>query len=161
MAQPTTPPGRRPPPKVAYKVINPVLKTLLRSPLHNPISKRLVVLTFKGRKTGREYSTPVGYTQVDNTTVLMTTQAPWWKNLRGGAPVRLRLRGQERAAVAEVITDAEAMQASYRQMLAGAPQLAEIVGIRLTPQGEPYPEDVAHARQRGYVVIKARLNPTA
>ena len=155
----TPPPAtRQPPPKFLYKFINPALKAVLRSPLHSPISRRLVVLSFQGRKSGKWYSTPVGYTEADGT-VLITTEAPWWKNLRGGATVRLRLRGQERTGTAQVITDLPAMQAAYRVMLASGPQLAEIVGIRLDANGEPNPDDVARARERGYVIVQVRLNP--
>ncbi len=131
---------------------------MLRSPLHNPISRRLVVLTFQGRKSGKWYSTPVGYTEKDGT-LFLTTEAPWSKNLRGGAPVRVRLRGQDRTGTAQVITDLPAMQAAYRTMLAEGPQLAEIIGIRLDANGEPNAEDVARARERGYVIVQVRLNP--
>lgn len=47
----------RQPPKVA----NTIVKFLLRSPLHRSISKQIMLVTFHGRKSGKLFSTPVGY----------------------------------------------------------------------------------------------------
>lgn len=92
--------------KSAFKVINPLMTALLRSPLHGLVSDSLLLVTFTGRKSGREYTTPVGYEAVDGTLyVTSQTDRVWWKNLRGGADVTVRLRGEERAGHAEVIED--------------------------------------------------------
>jgi deazaflavin-dependent oxidoreductase (nitroreductase family) len=154
MTQPTTP--RQRPPKAAYVIINPVFKMLLRSPLHNLMSKRLLTLTFTGRKSGKRYEIPVGYVQ-DRNTLLITTESPWWKNLRGGKSVLVRLRGQNRAGVADVITDEERLYESYRVMLPAGPELGQIIGVALDPDGRPNREDVRRARERGYVVVRTQL----
>lgn len=44
-----------------YKVINPIVKGLLRSPLHGLMSKNTMLIEFKGRKSGRMFTTPVSY----------------------------------------------------------------------------------------------------
>ncbi|WP_436908611.1 nitroreductase/quinone reductase family protein [Halosimplex marinum] len=86
---------RGPPvPEVAYRVINPVVERLLRSPLHGLVSDSLVLLTFTGRESGDEYTTPVGYWVDDDGRLVVTTQSPWWRNLRGGRPVKVLLRGE-------------------------------------------------------------------
>lgn len=59
---------------------------LLRSPLHPLASDSLLLLSFTGAKTGTEYTTPVGY-RVRDGTWIVTTQSPWWRNLKGGEPV--------------------------------------------------------------------------
>ena len=43
---------------LAYKVANPVMKALLRSPLHGLVSKNIALLHFRGRKSGRDFVTP-------------------------------------------------------------------------------------------------------
>ena len=98
-----TPPGWL---KPLFKVINPVMKALLRSPLHGVVSGSLLLVTFTGRKSGREYTTPVGYEAVDGRLyVTSQTDRVWWKNLRGGAEVSVRLRGEVREGHAEVVED--------------------------------------------------------
>ncbi|MDZ7702479.1 MAG: nitroreductase/quinone reductase family protein [Halobacteriales archaeon] len=100
-----TPPGWL---KPAFTVINPLMRALLRSPLHGLVSDSLLLITFTGRKSGQEYTTPVGYDEVDGT-LYVTSQIDrvWWKNLRGGADVSVRLQGEERAGHASVIEDDE------------------------------------------------------
>jgi hypothetical protein len=88
---------------------NPLVRLLLRSPLHRLASGRLALITVTGRKSGREHTFPVGYERVGDTVevpVLWPERKLWWRNLRGdGAPVRLRLRGEDRAGHAVVRGD--------------------------------------------------------
>lgn len=153
----TRPTPRQRPPDAVYKVLNPTFKAILRSPLHRLLSQRLLVLTFTGRTSGRRYSIPVGYTQVDNT-LLIATQSRWWKNLRDNARVQVRLRGHTRTGTTEAITDEQGLWESFSVMLPGSPQLGEIIGIRLAADGRPDRADVADAHARGYVVIRVRLD---
>lgn len=94
----------------AFTVINPLMKALLRSPLHGFVSDSLLSITFTGRTSGREYTTPVGYEALDGTLYITSqTDRVWWKNLRGGAEVSVRLRGERRVGHAEVIEANEAV----------------------------------------------------
>ena len=98
------------PPAVFEGLVNPLMKLLLRSPLHFLASEALLLITFTGRKSGREYTTPVGYEQLDGTLYVTTqTDRVWWRNLRGGAEVSVRLRGEPRRGRAEVIEDDESV----------------------------------------------------
>lgn len=76
---------------------NPLLRLLLRSPLHSLLSGRLALITVTGRRSGREYTIPVAYEQ-DGHRVTINVGWPerkrWWRNLRDpGAQVQIRLRG--------------------------------------------------------------------
>jgi len=83
---------------------NAATKLLLRSPLHRFLSGRFMVISVTGAKSGRRYSTPVNYVQNDGVLIVMSrTYRTWWRNVRGGAPVRVRLRGRERAGAARVV----------------------------------------------------------
>lgn len=110
VVEPLSPPI---PPAVFERLVNPLVTLLLRSPLHGLASDALLLVTFTGRKSGREYTTPVGYEQRDGT-LYVTTQSDrvWWRNLRGGAEVTVRLRGERRRGHAEVIED-DAAVAEY------------------------------------------------
>src|SRR4028118_1236877 len=46
-----------------------------------------------GRKTGKQYTIPISYIQ-DGDLLTCYTASVWWKNVRGGAPVTVVLRGQ-------------------------------------------------------------------
>ncbi len=89
---------------------NPVMKALLRSPLHRLLSGSTLLITVIGRKTGREYTFPVGYER-DGDRVTITVGWPeqkvWWRNLRDAGPVRLRIGGEERSGYAVAHGDEE------------------------------------------------------
>lgn len=153
--QPTQP--RQRPPDVVYKLLNPTFKLLLRSPLHALMSKHLMVLRFKGRKSGKTYSIPVGYVQQGNT-LLVATQSRWQVNLHGGAPVEVRLHGKRRVGRSEVIRDLEGLREQFRTLLAHSPQLGQIMGIALEPNGEPRAVDLAAAHARGLAVVRVELD---
>lgn len=129
-----------PAPKLLYEVANPVMKALLRSPLHGIVSDSLILLTFTGRKTGRTYTTPVGYQQHgDRLTVF--THGDWWKNLRGGRSVTVLLRGERRAGVARPVTDLDGVLDRVETFLAenGVENLRRI-GVTVD---DPDPSDEA------------------
>src|SRR5450755_2404646 len=51
------------PPRLARVLINSLVTTILRSPWHGLRSHRLLLLTFTGRKSGKEFTTPMRYVQ--------------------------------------------------------------------------------------------------
>ncbi len=85
-------------------LINALVTTILRSPQHGLMSPRLLLITFTGRKSGKEFTTPIRYAQKGET-LQMIVVYPWWKNLREKAIVRILLRGQMRVGIAEVLPE--------------------------------------------------------
>jgi len=76
-------------------MMNRIMKPLLHSPLHFLVSSWCMLITVKGRKTGRLYTTPVYYRREGNTLRFFTGKSlRWVKNLTDGASVVLVLRGQ-------------------------------------------------------------------
>ena len=84
---------------VINQTVNRAMRPLLRSRWHGAVSDKLLLITVTGRRSGRTFTIPVSYLEQDGR-ILIQPSAPerkvWWRNLRGGAPVRLRLRGQDR-----------------------------------------------------------------
>lgn len=153
---PTKTTGRRRNPAV-IRAVNRAMRPLLRSPLHRLVSKKIALLTFWGRKSGTGYALPVSYVQIDDQTLLLGTETPWYKNLRGGVPVSVRLRGKDHSGTAETIEDADGMRVAYRDILTRDPGYGRFIGVALGPDGEPPREQVAAARARGLVVIRVRF----
>lgn len=81
------------------RIVNPVLGTILRSPAHRLASGRVGLLTYAGRRSGREYTIPCFYRDKgDEVTVAVgwPDRKVWWRNLTGGGgPVRMLIRGRE------------------------------------------------------------------
>jgi hypothetical protein len=92
-------------------VSNPVMKALLRSPLHALMSKSTAVITLTGRRIGNAYSLPVKYQQKEDI-VWITSKCDrsWWKNFQEGATVFLRLAGKQFEGWEEVFEMKEEVQ---------------------------------------------------
>jgi len=93
---------------VFNRTANPVVRSILSSPLHPLLSHGLALITVTGRRSGRRYTFPVGYRQ-DGDRVIVNVGWPerkrWWRNLRHGGRVEMRIRGKRRAGQAQARGD--------------------------------------------------------
>ena len=66
-----------------WKLINPITIAIANSFLHRLISANVVVLYFKGVKTGKDYAIPVSYLENPAGSLSCVTDRPfiWWRNL--------------------------------------------------------------------------------
>jgi len=127
--------------------VNRMMKFILRSPLHGVVSKSVLLISFTGRKTGKTFTTPVSYSQ-DGDRVTIFTHATWWKNLRGGEPVTLRIRGSERQGLPEIVVeDQRAIAAALDAHLRTVPSDARWYKVTLDERGNPNAAEVARAAQ--------------
>ena len=60
---------------ILNRAVSPLVEWLLRSPLHWPASRRLVLITYTGRGSGRPYTIPVRY-EVAGLQVTITVGSP-------------------------------------------------------------------------------------
>jgi hypothetical protein len=93
------------PPSAILRVVNPLLRRLLGTPVAGGARKQFMVLSFHGRKTARRYSIPVSAHTIDGV-LYAVASAPWTKNFRGGHPVEVLHNGTTTAMRGELITDA-------------------------------------------------------
>jgi len=114
----TTPERRGPPvPGFMFKWINPLMKALLYSPCHRSISESLMLLTFTGQKSGRQFTTPVGYLRKGEI-VIVFTHSGWWKNLQRGALVSMRIQKKNITGLGSPVDDPVEIKAMVRDLIA-------------------------------------------
>ncbi len=113
------------------RLANPVVRALLRSPFHRLLSGALVLVTYRGRRSGRYFTIPVMYAQDDQRLITFVGSAStkqWWRNLRHGAPVEVRLRGVRRRGLAQAERGSEReLEEPLRAYLARFPRAAQAV----------------------------------
>ncbi|MDZ4236016.1 MAG: hypothetical protein U1C73_20160 [Dietzia sp.] len=92
------------PPEVLLRVLNPILRRALRTPLGGPLSEFMLV-DFTGRKSGRRFSVPVSAHHLDGD-LYAVLEAQWKYNFRDGADAEVYHRGKKSVMRGELITDA-------------------------------------------------------
>lgn len=130
-------------PEFLFPVINRVMRLLLHSPLHRLMSGNIMVVYFRGRRTGRPGWTPVRYLPEGEGGVLCLTgrETGWWPNFLDAAPVELQLAGRRVAATAQALPDdAERKNAALRRMLGRFPADAAYHGIAAR-RGQPISDE--------------------
>ena len=108
--------------------LNIPMRVILCLPFASPLSERLMLISFTGRKTGKSYRQPVSYVQQGDT--LLTPGGGKWKwNLQHDQPVRIRLRGRDVLAQPELIKDPDEIERLLAVMTAANPGVNAFVGI--------------------------------
>ena len=114
------------PPEGLLRAVNPAVKFLLGTPLGGSLRRQMMVLNFTGRKSGRQYSVPVGAHRLD-TALYALASAGWTANFRDGADADLSHRAAE----------------SY-----GAKTAQRMMGLKFRDNRVPTLEEFTEAAQR-------------
>lgn len=139
----------------AVRYFNPIIRWVLSTRLHTLMSSRLMLITFTGRRSGLPRTTPVSYVR-EGSSLLVPGGGAWWKNMRDGRPVAVRLGGSLRQAVPELITEPAAVSDVLSRMLAANPALSVFTGIRPEKNGRPSPKALEQQMRRGFVIVRLR-----
>jgi hypothetical protein len=144
-------------PKPFFVMINVIMRLLLRSPLHFVASRSLMLITFTGRNSGRQFTTPVRYFRDGETVRSFTSvEGQWWRNLRGGADVVLSIEGRDAPYHATAVeNDPEEVKKRLRHYLGLFPQDAAYHEIRLNRDKSPVSEDLEKA-SRSAILVEAK-----
>ena len=96
-------------PRRLTRSVNSVVTGLRSAPLSRQLlSRHVTVVTYTGRRSGRTFSTPVGYQRAGDTVTIavgLPERKTWWRNFTGaGGTLSLHLDGADRAghAVAQI-----------------------------------------------------------
>lgn len=135
---------------------NPLMRRLIDSPVHWPLSRWFAVLAWTGCKTGRRYSTPVSYVR-EGKTAYVTTGDRWWRNLTGGAPVAMRIAGGWQEGTAAPLTDPAECRAEHERLFREHSWFRRLAGIPNGPEGGPDPAAVDQAVTAGRVLVRIEL----
>ena len=131
---------------------NDFMSWVLRSPFHGILSNGMMLITVTGCKTGRKFTTPVGYYEEGGYLWVITNRdRTWWRNLRGGAEVELLLKHKPVRAFAEAELNEKAVENRMYEYLRHVPQSAKPMGIRVE-NGNANAEDLERvAKDRLFV----------
>ena len=85
-----------------------IVRMILKSPFHMFIGNKTALIEFTSRQSGRVACQPIRYLRKDNVIQALCEKGKdWWKNIKGGAPVKLVLDGKKYQGWAEVIEETD------------------------------------------------------
>ena len=132
--------------------VNVVMRPLLRLPFPTPLSRRLMLLSYTGRKSGRPYLQPVSF--VPDGDVLLTPGGGRWKlNLRPGEPISVRLRGRRVLARPEFVRDPDEVDRLLHLMIGQNARLASFVPF-IQADGTIDRANLERALSRGFCIVR-------
>ena len=133
---------------------NDFVKFFLRTPLYVFMGDTMLI-TVTGCKSGKQYTTPVGFYREDSSLwVLTSRERIGWRNVRKGAEVCLLLKGKRVRAFAQAELDESAVEQHLGDYVRHIPMAAKSLGIQLE-NGGPDDQDLKHlARERLFVQVR-------
>ncbi|WP_135452752.1 hypothetical protein [Mycobacterium sp. DL99] len=148
------------PPKAMMRVVNPALGFMLRTPLAGPARHQFMVLTVRGRKTGRQYVIPLSAHVVDNTLYAMT-DAGWKRNFRDGATAEVLHDGKTTTMRGELIEDRASVADLFRRCAEsyGVKRAQRMMGLTFRDQRIPTLEEFTEAVDRLHLTA-IKLTPS-
>ena len=140
------------PPEAVLRAVNPILRFVLRTPLSGPVRKQLMVLSFAGRKSGRQYAVPVSAHRIDNDLYALTG-APWKWNFRDGGAAQVLLDGKTTTMRGQLIQDRPVVADLYRRSAEsyGVKGAQRMMGLKFRDQRIPTLEEFAEAVGRDHL----------
>ncbi len=141
-----------------WRLINPFVVFILRSPLHFLASKNLIFITFQGRKSQKTYNIPVSYHREGNDLIALTLkQNLWWKNLKSIKRTQITLLGnKEDVSLTIVDQDTKFIKEKMRELIIEKPIDAYFAKVKLDNKRLPLEEDLEEASQK-HIVLKFTL----
>ncbi len=140
------------------KAANVPMRAALRLPFATPLSRRLMLVSYTGRRSGRRYRQPVSYVP-DGETLLTPGGGKWKLNLRDGEPVHLRLRGRDVVARPELVRGPDDVEALLGRMLESNPRLSSFVPF-VEPDGRIERDKLQTALDYGFCIVRWHLGGT-
>ena len=99
------------------------------------------MITNSGNVSGKIYTIPVNYFRDDDMFYYISLrERVWWRNLRGGVPVTIRVKGKDLGATAHAIVDRQKVKDNLIGFLKLAPKYANYIHVSSTINGEINPD---------------------
>lgn len=138
-----------------------MMALLLRSPLHGLMSSSVLLLSFQGRRTGRQIMLPLRYAKSESGFVCFTTDnAKWWRNFEEPRAVALVVGGKALSgvALAQRVAAGESLDA-LRAFLTAFPSDASHHTVSVK-HGTPSESDLSRTPKRSIRVQVAHIQAT-
>lgn len=117
------------PPLRLLRLANPAVRAVLDSPVHRPLSSALVVLAYRGHRSGRSFRIPLRYAETTDGGIVALAARPghklWWRSFAKPSQATLTLRG-ERVDVIGALAEGDDRTRALAAYVARFPRSVEL-----------------------------------
>lgn len=132
---------------------NKIMVGILRSPIHSMLSKGVLIIGFTGSKSGKEYSTPANYYEIDGKIYLMSDRSrKWWKNIKKKPNVELYIKRQLIKGTGTVIDAKSEIEKSLELIFSHFPKIAKYLKVEIV-DGKPVMGDIQKLSDSNIVIV--------
>jgi hypothetical protein len=141
-----------------WRIVNPLVVLIARSPIHLLVSTQILVTQFNGRKSGNPYRVPVSFHKDENTYTCVTLRSNlWWKNLIALERTDIWLNGRLVNVQLELeYEDDEVVKSNLRHLVSGNAIDAFFAKVKLNKDGSPDEKSLDDAAKI-HTVLKFRV----
>jgi hypothetical protein len=140
-----------------FRFVNVPMRIALSLPWATPLSGKLMLISYTGRRSGKHYRQPLSYV-IDDGALLTPGGGKWKLNLTAGEPVAMRLRGHVVAARPEFIDDPDEVERLLGVMSAANPRVRSFVGIPEDEYGRLDRERLNLALRYGFRIVRWKVD---
>ena len=142
-----------------WRLINPLVSLIARSPFHFLISHQLLVISFEGTKSGKQYLVPLSYHQKNSSYICVTLRSNiWWRNLKGLSNTKVWFKGcLIKMDLSMEFKDDQLVEDTLRSIVTKNRIEAFIANIKLDKEGIPLKEELLEAAKL-HTVLKFNQN---
>ena len=131
------------PPLRLLRIANPIVRGVLGSPAHRLLSGALVVLEYRGARTGRGYRIPLQYAETAAGRIVVLAVRPerklWWRSFAAPAPATVLIAREPRPVTGHVLAG-ELRREALRAYLPRFPRATGALGLGREPTDDALDE---------------------
>jgi hypothetical protein len=135
------------------RIINVPMRKILALPFPTPLSRRLMLVTLTGRRSGRTYRQPLSYVR-SGSTLLTPGGGNWKHNLQAGRAETIRIGGRDITAEPEIVRDLDELDGLLSVMAAKSPSATRFIPIPRDASGHFDREKLDAAVRHGFRIIR-------
>ena len=135
------------------RIVNVPMRAVLSLPFRTPLSGRLMLVDYTGRKTGKHYRQPLSYVS-DGDVLLTPGGGNWTLSLQDGVLVSARIAGRDVRLRPDLVAEPSEVNAQLQRMAELNPALTKFVPLPRTADGSFEADAVTNAIAHGFRVVR-------
>jgi hypothetical protein len=141
--------------KLLFRFINPIVRLILKSPIHFLISHQILLFRVVGRRSKKIFEIPASYAHINDSLVCVTLRENlWWKNFKDIETQEIYFKGKKiNKNIAINFTDNAFVRDKLKELIEHNPIDAFFAGVKLDKNKVPNSADLDKAGELHTVII--------